>query len=102
MAICSIDMISPPSMPSTVQPRIAFERASTITLIRPRDSSVSSARATPLIGSFATRMSSPRLRASVSVIPTCASWGSMYIVFGTRRSPTFVSTPESQRSRSRR
>src|SRR5262249_34432352 len=55
IAICSIDMISPPSTPSTVQPSICRVFASTIAFMKPRVSLISIARATPRIGSFATR-----------------------------------------------
>ncbi len=55
MAICSIDMISPPSTPRMVHPRICRVLASTIAFMKPRVSLISIARATPVIGSFATR-----------------------------------------------
>jgi hypothetical protein len=55
IAICSIDMISPPSMPRIVQPRIWCVSASTIAFMKPRVSLISIARATLVIGSFATR-----------------------------------------------
>ena len=50
--------------------------------------------ATDVIGILATRMPSPRARASVSVRPTRPSWGSMKIVYGTIR-PAMVALPSS-------
>ncbi len=51
----------------------------------PRVSPDSMARATCVIGSSATRIGSPRARASDSVSPTRPSWGSVKRVYGTSR-----------------
>ncbi len=77
MAIFSAMAVSPPSTPSTAAPRIRSVSASTTAFMKPRVSSISMARATRSIGSFATRTSRPSSRACSSVRPTRPSSGSV-------------------------
>ena len=68
-------MISPPSVANTAAPRICRVSASTTALMKPRDSAVSTARATQVIGILPTLSRRPSVR---ETIPNYPSVGPLY------------------------